>query len=722
VGVAIIEFIFKARDMATPVFRTTKAGLTDLLNPINVLGKTAVGAAEKYTGLGKRLLGVGGAALGAAWWAVQASNEFEVALAKLTTVYKDEEKAAKVLDWAKRKAVETPFNVQEVVDATSRLEIYGLTAYKWFPLVGDLAAAMGQDVVSATEAVADAVLGGRMTRLQESFGINENMLIQYGAHQGRTLGTLANQTVEDRIAIEHALQRLITERFGGGMTRFMETIPGKISNAQDALFRLRDAIGRAIRPEVVRLIDRVTRALDRLTQAAETPRGQALLRLLFRAAVGAALLGAALVALPHLLSALFSILSGLSIAVTTLWALPKILALLPRLIPVLRAAGGAAAVIGRALRVAFAFLYRAVGADLLSAIATVLLRLAAIVTLVWVVVKTIQFFRDYWGDIVDLIHDAISAARELWDILSHPLRWLRDISVLTHFFTTLSDLSQKVMTLASRTPTARLLSPLAWVLRKLGGDQELKGDREKTESKKVLTEAEQEAADAALFATDNVDTLSTAVGHLGEAAAQTSRALSPLFEVLDRPVTPPQTFFNAERLARLRELYDKQYFEASGRAREQFTQEMKERNPWWFPLVGMPKQIPTSPWGFDEEERMRLVLKERGPLRRFWDWVRDIDTWTTERTGPEASRANRPYTGPGRPDWARYRELTDEELQGMAEYGRPDPRMAIQRGEVIHRLGTDGGTISLLGASPALRQAMAEAVRLAAARVIKDRA
>ncbi|HOA01371.1 MAG TPA: hypothetical protein PKI27_03575 [Dermatophilaceae bacterium] len=217
-------------------------------------------------------MGIGVAAIGAGAWGVTAAQEVEVFHAKLKVAMKDTQKAVEMFEWAKRFAQETPFEMRNVVDSAVRLENYGLSAKKWLPLIGDMAGAMGRDVVQGVEAVADAVSGGGMERLKE-FGINARMLLEAGAHPGPG-GGVAAQSKEDAEALMQALEKIMTTRFKGGMKELMGTTTGALSNFKDAIFNLRVAIGEALVPVLKQVTPHLQNIANKLTELASSPAGQ----------------------------------------------------------------------------------------------------------------------------------------------------------------------------------------------------------------------------------------------------------------------------------------------------------------------------------------------------------------------------------------------------------------------------------------------------------------
>ena len=73
------------------------------------------------------------------------------------------------MSWIREFAASTPFEVPGLVEASVRLEAYGLNAKKYMRTLGDTAGAMGKPIMSAVEMVADASQG-EFERLKE-FGL-----------------------------------------------------------------------------------------------------------------------------------------------------------------------------------------------------------------------------------------------------------------------------------------------------------------------------------------------------------------------------------------------------------------------------------------------------------------------------------------------------------------------------------------------------------------------
>lgn len=134
----------------------------------------------------------------------------------LNAVMKDQKKAAQTMKWAVEFANKTPFETGDIVQATVRLQSYGIEAQKVLPIIGDMAGVMGKDIMQAVEAVADAQTG-ELERLKE-FGITKQMIVDHANKIMRGKQIVNNKgQITDQENFNKALFSLMNERFKGGM-------------------------------------------------------------------------------------------------------------------------------------------------------------------------------------------------------------------------------------------------------------------------------------------------------------------------------------------------------------------------------------------------------------------------------------------------------------------------------------------------------------------------
>jgi len=176
-------------------------------------------------------------------WLIKSNSEMEQYQNTLTVVLKSSERAKETLEWATKFAADTPFEIPQVVEATTKLETYGLTAQKTLGNIGDMASVMGKPLMQAVEAVADAQTG-EVERLKE-FGITKDML----AAQSEKMGTTAidkKGSITDQVAFNAALFTLMEDRYKGGMEMQSKSFKGMLSNVADFIGTMGREFGKPI--------------------------------------------------------------------------------------------------------------------------------------------------------------------------------------------------------------------------------------------------------------------------------------------------------------------------------------------------------------------------------------------------------------------------------------------------------------------------------------------
>lgn len=154
--------------------------------------------------------------------------------AVLTTVEGSSEAASRSLDWVREAAKTMPFSLDEVGQAFVRMRANGLDPMDGsFRAVGDAASAMGKDLMSGIEAIADASRF-EAERLRE-FGIVAETTGNQITYSWQENGETIRRTVEkDGAAIVKALTEIFQRRFGGAMERSSKTLRGVLVNLTDA--------------------------------------------------------------------------------------------------------------------------------------------------------------------------------------------------------------------------------------------------------------------------------------------------------------------------------------------------------------------------------------------------------------------------------------------------------------------------------------------------------
>ena len=211
----VVDFLFGAKKQGS--FDKTFSSIS---KSVKSLTKTVAGVAATYVSA-KALADVGKSAL-------ESASGLEGYRSTLNVVLKDQQKAAKMMAWAVEFANKTPFETDSVVEATVRLQSYGIEAQKVMTQIGDMAGVMNKDLMQAVEAVADAQTG-ELERLKE-FGITKAMIIAKGAelYKNQTIVNNKGQIV-DQQKFNDALFALMEERFKGGMEIQAKSYKGSMS-------------------------------------------------------------------------------------------------------------------------------------------------------------------------------------------------------------------------------------------------------------------------------------------------------------------------------------------------------------------------------------------------------------------------------------------------------------------------------------------------------------
>lgn len=205
---------------------------------MGILKSTAGGLTGVFAALGGAM-----AVKGAFNWLVEGNASMEQYKNTLSTVLKSEEKAVETLAWANKFAAQTPFEIPQVVEATTVMAAYGMTAQDNLGIIGDMASVMGKDLMQAVEAVADANTG-ELERLKE-FGITKKMIEEQAALMGKQVFDKKG-SMKDQEAFNDVLFTMMEDRFKGGMAMQATTFKGMLSNAQDYISTMGRTLGAPI--------------------------------------------------------------------------------------------------------------------------------------------------------------------------------------------------------------------------------------------------------------------------------------------------------------------------------------------------------------------------------------------------------------------------------------------------------------------------------------------
>lgn len=162
--------------------------------------------------------------------------ETEKLKGSLTTITGSADLAGKAFDKLTHFAAQTPFTLDQSVNAFIKLKALGLDPSERAMLsYGNTASAMGKDMMQMIEAVADASTG-EFERLKE-FGIKAK---SEGDRVSLTFQGVTTNIGKNSAEIQEYLLAIGETQFAGAMEDQMERLPGLLSNLQDnvdSLFR-----------------------------------------------------------------------------------------------------------------------------------------------------------------------------------------------------------------------------------------------------------------------------------------------------------------------------------------------------------------------------------------------------------------------------------------------------------------------------------------------------
>jgi hypothetical protein len=203
------------------------------LNSLSRAGGKAERATDGLTGAFARLVGPLAAsvtAAGALVKLISTQREFDVLNASLITATGSAENAAVAFDALRQFAANTPYDLNQTVDAFNKLVNLGLTPSEAaLESYGNTASAMGKELSQLVEAVADASTG-EFERLKE-FGIKAK---QEGDRVTLTFRGVKTEIGNNAAEIEQYLIALGQNEFAGAMARRMDSLDGALSNLGDA--------------------------------------------------------------------------------------------------------------------------------------------------------------------------------------------------------------------------------------------------------------------------------------------------------------------------------------------------------------------------------------------------------------------------------------------------------------------------------------------------------
>ena len=134
---------------------------------------------------------------------METGKSLETMYATLDTVFHDQKRVQGLLDWASRKAVDTPFEMLEVTQAVTSLAQMGKAKTNEmlnenFMAIGDFAASKGRELGEVTDMVSKAAFGN-WERLGDNFGMRLKMLPSMAAN---AVGPYRNELIKTAATLQ----------------------------------------------------------------------------------------------------------------------------------------------------------------------------------------------------------------------------------------------------------------------------------------------------------------------------------------------------------------------------------------------------------------------------------------------------------------------------------------------------------------------------------------
>ena len=228
-----------------------------VLKPMEMYIKTFLGAFEK---MGQALLAGGGILAGFVALSIKAANEFDSMERTFGAMLGSAEKGKQMMAWLRQYGMTSGFTQDAIIESARSITALGLEVDKWLPTLEKFALFAGPDPSNLTEmaAIMRRLVGGQIADAfgpegLGRFGINRNMLSQYGAQfdkQGSFIGGVTEALgVLERMATESPILKNLKAAFD-------DSPAVRFSNAVDAIGAALVDAGRVFQKAFLPYVDR----------------------------------------------------------------------------------------------------------------------------------------------------------------------------------------------------------------------------------------------------------------------------------------------------------------------------------------------------------------------------------------------------------------------------------------------------------------------------------
>ena len=219
--------------------------ITQVMTPANDNLKVLDNTAKAFNNTLKQAASLAGAYLGlrgltsAFKGIVQTNKEFESLIGSLKTVTGSAKGAQQAFAMIEQFALDTPYQLDEIIEAFIRLKALGLDATsEALTSYGNTASAFGKNILDFTNAVSSAVMLN--FKSLRTFGIQTQVEGDKVRFTFQGITTTVGKSAQE---IEAYLKSIGLINFGGAMKEQMDTMGGAMSNIEDAVSKLIRSIG-----------------------------------------------------------------------------------------------------------------------------------------------------------------------------------------------------------------------------------------------------------------------------------------------------------------------------------------------------------------------------------------------------------------------------------------------------------------------------------------------
>lgn len=206
-------------------------------------------------------LAIAGAAMTKSF--ISEANQMQKYEATLKALTGSTEEARIELEKYLKFAADAPaFDLKGVMDGALKMKALKVDVERFLPLAGDLAAVFDRSLPDAALALAKALSGSQdgLTQLADAFGVTKKELIEFGA---ATKGDVIDVTQIEKL--QDALYKVVSTKYGGVMMQQAEQANGAFATLEDAISRLKAAMGQ----EIIEGFAGAAKALTSVIEAAE---------------------------------------------------------------------------------------------------------------------------------------------------------------------------------------------------------------------------------------------------------------------------------------------------------------------------------------------------------------------------------------------------------------------------------------------------------------------